>query len=293
MHNRIIVAASAIALLSAPIQGQSPATQSASPSAENDIIVIARKLRKVRISYLPFGRHLKHCNVTISSGDPRMDRIACAIVRACVADGYTEPASARRCFYNRVDSLGDMPASIAYQDSEPDLQTTVPLPAPTRDPDEIIVEGRRPEVKSGRWHLTLTSFLFHPSTILTRGGSDIFPPERWKICLPEDAAEQNMIRLLGASPERKSLVSGCSSMKLTMEGERISGSYACGRSDGNYDARVSGRFQPDRLDIMVTTKIAQNDAGKVVIAPGMTDTSEKISEIRSHLIAKRIGDCRQ
>jgi hypothetical protein len=267
------------------------AQSSSSASAEVDIVVIAHRLRKVKIEYQTFGRHLKKCDILSTSDDVRMDRIACAIMKACVAEGHLEPASAQNCFYRRVDSLTDQSGAL------PDLPLASAsddpaAPVPNHGKDEIIVEGRIPEVRPGLWRVTLTSLVFPPSTVLTRAAPSILPPEHWNICLPQDDTENSMIRLLGGTPERKHAPAGCSAMSLRFEGGRVKGAYACNRSDGDHDARISGRFDEDALDATVVTRFEEFEAPAQGTRPTMTDTSEKVYEIRSRLVAKRAGQCR-
>ncbi|WP_076072792.1 hypothetical protein [Sphingomonas montana] len=52
-------------------------TPPARPVAEAEIVVIARKLRTVGIDYAVRGRSLQRCDITLSSGDVRLDRIMC------------------------------------------------------------------------------------------------------------------------------------------------------------------------------------------------------------------------
>ncbi len=87
-----------------PAKAPPPAPSVAAEQAD-DIVVIARKLRKLRLHYASTGRALRWCHTDISSGDPRLDRIGCAMVRACVHDGHDEPTAALACVNRRVDLL--------------------------------------------------------------------------------------------------------------------------------------------------------------------------------------------
>jgi len=79
-------------------------TQAATPA---DIVVIARKLKKIRLHFASEGRHFSWCHADISSGDPRLDRVGCAIVRTCVEQGYDDQDSALGCFNAKVATLED------------------------------------------------------------------------------------------------------------------------------------------------------------------------------------------
>ncbi|HET8612411.1 MAG TPA: hypothetical protein VFL92_06555 [Sphingomonas sp.] len=92
----------------APSDGQSP----------DDIVVVARKLRKLRLHFASDGRRFSWCHADISSGDPRLDRIGCAIVRACVEQGYDDQDSALECFDRKVATLEDDPRRPAGKQSD-------------------------------------------------------------------------------------------------------------------------------------------------------------------------------
>lgn len=76
----------------------------ASPQPE-DIVVIARRLRRLRLHYGVDGDTVNWCHADISSGDKRVDRIGCAIVRACTKSGADTVEATLACFRRRVDSL--------------------------------------------------------------------------------------------------------------------------------------------------------------------------------------------
>ena len=71
----------------------------------DDIVVVARRLRKLRLRYTSTGRRMYFCHADISSGDRRVDRIGCAIVRSCVRAGFGERGPDIACFRRKVDSL--------------------------------------------------------------------------------------------------------------------------------------------------------------------------------------------
>ncbi len=71
----------------------------------DDIVVVARRLRKLRLRYTSTGRRMYFCHADVSSGDRRVDRIGCAIVRSCVRAGFGERGPDIACFRRKVDSL--------------------------------------------------------------------------------------------------------------------------------------------------------------------------------------------
>jgi hypothetical protein len=77
----------------------------ASVAQADDIVVVARKLRRLRLHYASSGKAFRWCHADISSGDPRLDRIGCALVRACVRQGFDDTVSALACVNRRIDML--------------------------------------------------------------------------------------------------------------------------------------------------------------------------------------------
>ena len=75
------------------------------PVHPDDIVVVARKLMKLRLRYASDGRILTNCSNTRPSGDVRIDRIGCAVLKACVASGSEANGSTLACFNNRIMSL--------------------------------------------------------------------------------------------------------------------------------------------------------------------------------------------
>lgn len=89
----------------------------ATPAQAEDIVVVARKLRRVRLHYASSGRALRWCHADISSGDARLDRIGCAMVRACVREGSDTTQAVLGCVNRRIDTLdpvtGPLPKPVA------------------------------------------------------------------------------------------------------------------------------------------------------------------------------------
>lgn len=88
--------------------GAPVATKPATPVADaqpEDIVVVARRLRRLRLHYGVSDSRVSWCHADISSGDKRVDRIGCAIVRACTKSGTDTVEATLACFRRRVDSL--------------------------------------------------------------------------------------------------------------------------------------------------------------------------------------------
>ncbi|QJU57879.1 hypothetical protein HL653_08805 [Sphingomonas sp. AP4-R1] len=77
------------------------------PAREDDIVVIGRRLRRAKLHFANEGRLLVWCHTDVSTGDARVDRIACAIVQACVREGVSELLPVRACYARKVALLDD------------------------------------------------------------------------------------------------------------------------------------------------------------------------------------------
>ena len=82
-----------------------PAPPAAADTKPDDIVVIARRLRRLQLHYGVDGNIVNWCHADTSSGDKRVDRIGCAIVRACTKSGADTVEATLACFRRRVDSL--------------------------------------------------------------------------------------------------------------------------------------------------------------------------------------------
>ncbi len=83
----------------------------------DDVVVVARKLRVMRLHYASDGAIFRWCHADSSSGDPRIDRIGCALVRACVREGSDTVPDTLACYHRKVDTLdpvtGPLPRPVA------------------------------------------------------------------------------------------------------------------------------------------------------------------------------------
>ncbi|QJU57878.1 hypothetical protein HL653_08800 [Sphingomonas sp. AP4-R1] len=83
------------------------AARDALPASEDDIVVIGRRLRRAKLHFANEGRLLTWCHTDVSTGDARVDRIACAIVQACVREGVTDLLPVRACYARKVAYFDD------------------------------------------------------------------------------------------------------------------------------------------------------------------------------------------
>ncbi|HEX8062312.1 MAG TPA: hypothetical protein VF535_03770 [Allosphingosinicella sp.] len=97
------------ALLLSSAQPALPAG-AAPAAAENDIVIIGEKVRKIkfRIKLDKAGQAV--CRITRSSGDPELDALACDTARPCVRPDIVTKAAMEACLRPRWAQL---PARIA------------------------------------------------------------------------------------------------------------------------------------------------------------------------------------
>ena len=78
-------------------------------SVVEELVVTARKLRKVRVDYRLRGRHLRYCAARNASEDPESVRLMCNILVGCVRKGYRRQRQATRCVNATLDLLDEGP----------------------------------------------------------------------------------------------------------------------------------------------------------------------------------------
>jgi hypothetical protein len=82
----------------------------APPAAENDIVVIGQKVRKLKFRIRLDAAGKVVCRITRSSGDAEIDSLACAAARPCVTPDIVTEAAMTACLEPRWARL---PAQIA------------------------------------------------------------------------------------------------------------------------------------------------------------------------------------
>ncbi len=253
---------------------------------EADIIVIARKMRTVRLNYTVVGRHLKTCEPVVSSGDARIDRVMCAVLRQCTASGKTEVAAARACVNQRIAMLEELPAGAteALAQDQPALVQSAPPPDP--DPpvqDELVVTARRLPVLPGQWH-------FSQSVVVTgspRGGF-ASRPESWRLCIPKDALLSTLGTMLADPPSRRQ-PTFCHDWNPEITEGRINGKMRCMLPGLRLTGTLTGTVDPTEISVRKEQRL------KVIASvrpmdPGMTPIADEL-EKTIRIEGKRIGDC--
>ncbi len=303
----LVTLAAAVAV---PLSGQAP-PQTPAPSADDEgseILVIARKLRRVRLNYAMRGPYVVGCDAARSSGDERIDRIMCAILRSCVKAGNREVPEAKACMMARIDALAEEGARVSDVASTgpgpaPVATPTVrPTPAPVRtqrpaDTPEIVVTGAPdiivtaagPQLRGGLWE-------FKRSATLILGGRGITPPIRFTQCLPPGGLEQRLRRAAGDGipmPRRDR----CSGMRPKIGDGRIDGTQICmrvtpmpGEPAASSSSRLvlSGRYDARQLTLNFAVE-TQDDA--VDRAGGGGWNPARPLGYRWRVTATRTGEC--
>ncbi|HEU0097751.1 MAG TPA: hypothetical protein VFQ67_03155 [Allosphingosinicella sp.] len=82
----------------------------AEPAAENDILVIGQRVRKIKFRIKLDKAGGTVCRITRSSGDAEIDRLACDTARPCVRPDIVTKAAMTACLEPRWAQL---PAQIA------------------------------------------------------------------------------------------------------------------------------------------------------------------------------------
>jgi len=87
------------------LTGAQPAVAAEPPPAENDIVIIGERVRKIRfrIKLDKTGRTV--CRITRSSGDAEIDALACDAARPCVRPDIVTKAAMTACLEPRWAQL--------------------------------------------------------------------------------------------------------------------------------------------------------------------------------------------
>lgn len=286
-----------------PLAAHAPQPVQQEPAVDGpDIVVIARKLRKVRIHYATNGRWVRRCDIDISSGDERIDRIMCAILRACVKSGHSEVDAAKACIAGRIDSLDD--AAEAAMLADPGARqpaTPPPMPAAPDGPDivvtgeqpDIVVTGNAPTMRGGLWRFRRSA------TLALGGGGMIAQPMNFTQCLPPGAIEA-MLRRAASETSPMPMRERCSRMTMTFGNGRIEGRRSCftnvldtttvGMSRST-TTRTNLTGQYDARRIRMFYSLEEEDSGPERISAGANWNPKRPGAARWQITATREGEC--
>ncbi|WP_230770047.1 hypothetical protein [Sphingomonas sp. Leaf4] len=266
-----------------------------------DIVVIARKLRKVRIRYATNGRWVRTCDIDISSGDERIDRIMCAILRACVKSGHREVDEAKACIAGRIDSLDD--AAEAAMLADPGARQPATPPPTPRAPDgpdivvtgeqpDIVVTGNAPTMRGGLWRFRRSA------TLLLGGGGVGAQPMNFTQCLPSGAIEA-MLRRAASETSPMPMGDHCNRMRLAFDNGRIDGRRSCSNSrppasalatssSSTSSLTLTGQYDERRIRLVYMVEMEQTGVDRGG-GPGWNPARQ--AGARWQITATREGEC--
>ncbi len=286
-------------LIAVPLPGQvpPPPTVPARPTAEDEIVVIARKLRKVRLNYASRGQWVTKCEADVSSGDPRIDRIMCAIVKACVREGNREVKETQACVAAKIDQLVEGapgPVEVAAAPPPPDLSPSPqdrPPPSPDTGSDivvrgaapDIVVVGNVPSLRGGLWQ-------FRRSATLVLGGGGGSRPVRFTQCLPDGTVEAMLRRSAGESNLLVGMLTRtqCGRLRTKMADGRIDASRSCISAQTQRRLEMTGRYDQRRL---ILNYHVEQDQDGVERGGGAGWNPQRPVGYRWQVTATRIGEC--
>ncbi len=258
-------------------------TQMEVKSEEGDIVIIARKMRMVSINYAMFGPYMRRCDVEKSSGDARIDRMVCAVLKDCIHHGYREIGSAKLCIRQRIDTLDArknlsgsvMQAEPVYtQDRSASDNNKTPQAPEQLKPDlapEIVVNAPKLPV-AGQWRFNLVR-----STIPSR---EIIgpPPQSWSQCIRPEVVETTLQQIVGKDVSY-SAQRVCKMVNLDTSGGSINGKARCMSRKGRSHTDITGSYDSNAIAIQRRTRYVM-----------FTPKSEDIEEVEL-IIGKFIGKC--
>lgn len=249
----------------------SPPRQGSPAPADTELVQIARRMRTVRFRYDVAGTTLRRCDIERSSGDARVDRILCAMLRQCVADGHGDAAASRACLTRRLDELDPAGARTSGE---------IVVTGRSREDRAVVIVGPPPVVSAGLWQFDRSptiAFQAPEDGRQVRAAPRVQQGYRRSQCIPEGTIEHSVRRLLGDEPTAPRRV-GCSPMQVRLADGRIRGRQSCGGATGFGDRVIDGTLTPTTLDASIRTWSTS----------AYTDTS---GESQSRLTGKRIGRC--
>lgn len=297
-----------LAILSSFAASSMPTSGSNAPETwdDSDIVVVAEKLRKVKIDYSARGKKLYSCDVTQSSGDTRIDRIMCAILNACVKSGAQRKSDAKRCINDRIVTLENDPnappqgqnweasdtsfrsasASNNSSQSEPILppsqsgQKKISKIEPPREIENSIIVTAKPNpILSGKWE-------FHQKGTTSRMTAARFLPfKTWRICVPDSTLEQTVEAMLRDSIESDFVPERCRKWDIKMTEGKIAGEQRCvPRLGERMFGSLEGSVASEKVTIIRHVRLI-SVSGRA----SADDEEESVYEING----TRTGSCRE
>lgn len=249
------------------------------PSAENeDIVVIGRKIRKVRLNYALWGPHMKRCDVELSSGDAHIDRFVCTVLNACIKDGFRDATSAKACLDERIASVAYRPPRWIPAENEPagiapSPPVALPSPIVPAEPSdaEIVVAGGRPHVTPGLWRINQSS------TFSETPGPKFQPlPGRvYTVCIADESRDTALEKLLSAVID-PSTDGFCTMSTIRVRSGKVTGGKTCSLNFGSLSYDLHGKVNGETMDTALSI---------------VSESNTTRTRYRRRITGMRIGDC--
>lgn len=225
--------------------------------ANEDIVVLARKILALNIEYSLNGAFLGTCRVNPTSGDTNIDAAACQLVERCVGRGNTIPDNVERCLKATLSDIKSGRSAFKFK-----APSAAPLPKPPEilqradtagaqvaqiaDPSQVsssdgpnitVIAPTYP--KAGRWKfITLTA-----SQSGVRAASI---PQSTEQCFVIPNASR-ILEFMVSSPlggESR----GCHLSGLKMSKGKFSAHRICLNQASRSDVAIDGRYDSKRVD---------------------------------------------
>lgn len=253
--------------------------QTQTPSADNeDIVVIGRKMRKVRLNYALWGPHMKRCDVELSGGDEHIDRFVCTVLNACIKDGFRDAISAKACLEERIASVAYRPPRWNPAENEPagivpSQSVAMPSPVLSEKPSEaeIVVTGGRPYITPGLWRINQSSTFSEPPY-------PKFQPSPGKVhtvCIAPENRDTALETLLSAviRPSNDGL---CTISTIRVRSSKVTGGKTCSLNFGSLSYDLHGKVNGETMDTALSI---------------VSESNSTRTRYRRRITGMRIGDC--
>ena len=257
--------------------------------AEDEIIVIAARMKIINIEYALRGPWLKACNLDGTTGTPAADRAICMLLQQCLLDGKTRREEAKQCVNARIDDLANHRGTLPALVSEAALETAAAGQDAQADEaeksDAIIVTGARHVINPGLWRFTEIG-----TYVSSMSGHHPPGTRQWEACIP-DRRDDLAIRYAvegPPSPAGTRIQRECHQWRVTLSGSKFEGRLNCSRPNGgNSYGRMTGSVTGDTLEASAEHKTV---GGRGLRGKGMQQPAF-FATVKTELSGKRVGLC--
>ncbi|WP_303761625.1 DUF3617 family protein [Sphingobium yanoikuyae] len=257
--------------------------------AEDEIVVIAARMKIINIEYALRGPWLKACNLDGTTGTPAADRAICMLLQQCLLDGKTRREEAKQCVNARIDDLANHRGTLPALVSEAALETAAAGQDSQADDaeksDAIIVTGARHVINPGLWRFTEIG-----TYVSSMSGHHPPGTRQWEACIP-DRRDDLAIRYAVEGPPRPAgtrMKRECHQWRITLSGRKFEGRLNCSRPNGgNSYGRMTGSVTGDTLEASAEHKTV---SGRGLRGQGMQQPAF-FATVKTELSGKRVAVC--